>query len=68
MAYTEQQLAALEAAIADGALTVKYGDKLTTYRSLDDMLRIRDMMRDELGVLPDSTGGLVYPTYSKGLC
>lgn len=67
MAYTQQQLDALEAAIADGALTVKYGDKQTTYRSLDEMIRIRDMMRGDLG-LSSGDGGIVYPTFGKGLC
>lgn len=67
MAYTQQQLAALEAAIAEGALTVKYADKAVTYRSLDEMIRIRDMMRDDLGLSAGSGGGVVYPSFSKGL-
>jgi hypothetical protein len=65
MAYTQQQLAALEAAIAEGALSVKYADKAVTYRSLDEMQRIRDSMRDDLGMTP--TAGMVYPSFSKGL-
>jgi hypothetical protein len=66
MAYTQQQLEALDAAIAEGALTVKYTDKSVTYRSLDEMIRIRDLIRAELGVLSHSTS-LVYPTFGKGL-
>lgn len=68
MAYTQEQLTILEAAIAEGALTVRYADKQTTYRSLDEMMRIRDMIRDDLGTNPNSTGGVVYPSFSKGLC
>lgn len=66
MAYTQQQLDALEAAIAEGALSVKYGDKAVTYRSLDEMLRIRAAMRAALGLSSNSGGGGVYPTFSKG--
>jgi len=69
MAWTQQQLTALEAAIADGALTVRYADKTVTYRSLDEMLRIRDMMRDALGLSGSEAGSarMVYPQFSKGL-
>lgn len=67
MAYTQQQLDALKAAIADGALVVKYGDKSTQYRSLDEMIRIKEMMEDELGINVNATGGIVYPTFGKGL-
>lgn len=65
MAYTLQQLNQLKAAIADGALTVKYGDKQTTYRSLDEMIRIKDMMEGELGV--NARSGIIYPSFGKGL-
>jgi hypothetical protein len=43
------QLSTLERAIAEGALTVRYNDKSITYRSLDEMIRIRDMLRRETG-------------------
>ncbi len=65
MAYTIDQLNALDAAIAEGALTVKYQDKLVTYRSLDEMLRIRNLMRDELG-LNGASGGRRLASFSKG--
>lgn len=48
MAWTSAQLSALENAIAQGTLTVEYADKRVTYRSLDDMLKLRDLMRREL--------------------
>jgi hypothetical protein len=50
MAFSQSELTAIEAAIASGSLSVKYQDRSVTYRSLDDMLRIRDLMRRELGV------------------
>lgn len=53
MAFTQSQLDALDAAIAEGVLVVKYADKEVTYRSLNDMLRIRELMaKDVLGKTP----------------
>ena len=40
MAYTQAQRDALEAAIASGALTVRYGETSTTYRSLAEMRQV----------------------------
>lgn len=65
--YTTEMLAALDEAIATGALTVKYGDKTVTYRSLDEMLRIKKLMQNELG-LSDNTNGRTFGSVSKGLC
>lgn len=50
MAYTLEQLEKLEAAIASGVETVRYGDKTVTYHSLDQMRALRDEMRSSLGV------------------
>lgn len=47
--FTEENLAALEQAIATGAREVYYGDKRVAYRSLDEMLRVRDLMKETLG-------------------
>jgi hypothetical protein len=68
MAWTIEQLNALDAAIAEGALTVKYADKSVTYRSLDEMLRIRALIVAALNPDPLNTGGIVYPSYGKGYC
>ena len=37
MAYTTTQRDALQAALASGALTVRYGDVSTTYRSVSEL-------------------------------
>lgn len=50
MAFTQEQLDTLEAAIASGTLTVKYGDKQITYQSLEHMMNLRSIMRKELGL------------------
>lgn len=65
MAWTLQQYEALQAAIADGALTVKYADKVVTYRSLDEMFRILNMMGSQLG-LTAATPRRTYASFSKG--
>lgn len=65
MAYTQPQLDALETAIAEGALKVEYGDKKVEYRSLNEMIRIRDIMRSELGQLPKPRRTLA--SFSKGV-
>lgn len=53
--FTLEKLQALEDAIADGALRVKYSDKEVQYRSLDEMMKIRATMRKEL-CLDNSSG------------
>lgn len=64
--FTSENLAILEEAIAAGARKVKYTDKEITYHSLDDMLRIRDLMRKQLGIVSGS-GAVRYAETSKGL-
>ncbi|MDI3319982.1 phage head-tail joining protein [Pinibacter soli] len=66
MAFTNDQYNTLVEAIAQGALTVKYADKEVTYRSLEDMIRIKNLMEADLGM---SSGGIktTYASFSKGL-
>lgn len=49
MAFTQQQINALEAAIASGTLSVRYGDRQVTYQSLSEMRRLLRQMRAEAG-------------------
>jgi hypothetical protein len=48
MAFTQSQLALLEAAIASGTLEVRTGDKSVRYHSLDEMIKLRDVIRNQL--------------------
>ena len=48
MAFTQTQLDALEAAIASGTLEVRVGEKLVRYQTIPDMIRARDLLRDQL--------------------
>jgi hypothetical protein len=50
MAWTQTDLDRLDAAIAKGVKSVTYQSGSVTYQSLAEMLQIRDMMRDELGL------------------
>lgn len=52
--FTQERLDALESAIAEGALRVKYSDKEIEYRSLKDMMKIRDLMKKALGQSPNA--------------
>ncbi|BFT62359.1 phage head-tail joining protein [Pseudomonas moorei] len=66
MAYTIEQYNALQAAIAEGALSVRYADKSVTYRSLDEMMRILKLMSTELGLNACNDGGRRFASFSKG--
>jgi hypothetical protein len=48
MAFTQTQLDALETAIAAGTLEVSVGDKKVRYHSLDEMIRLRDLIKNQL--------------------
>jgi hypothetical protein len=58
VAYTQQQVIDLKAAIAGGQLMVRSGDRSIQYRSLDEMQRLLRIMEDELAGL-SGTNGLV---------
>lgn len=66
MAFTQEQYEALKAAVAEGALSVRYADKSVTYRSLDEMLRLLKLMATELGLNACNDGGRRYTSFSKG--
>jgi len=64
MAYTLEQLADLETAIAQGVRVVKYSDKEITYNSLSEMKELRNDMKAELGLTRPVQRK--YPTFSNG--
>lgn len=72
--FTIERLQALEEAIAEGALRVKYSDKEVEYRSLSEMMKIRDTMKKALCLnkknsKPGLFGGKrAKMEHSKGLC
>ncbi|MEL6429731.1 MAG: hypothetical protein AAFR54_11180 [Planctomycetota bacterium] len=54
--FTQEALIRLERAIAKGVMTVQYEDRRVTYRTLDEMIRLRDLMRRELDGASSSRG------------
>ncbi len=66
MAFSADDLQAINDAIATGANTVKYQDRTVIYNSLSDLLRARDLIRAELGV-SDAKQNRHYASFSKGL-
>ncbi len=48
MAWTQSQLDAIEAAIASGELTVRFGDRTVTYRSMDELLQARAVIKESI--------------------
>ncbi len=65
MAYSREQLDALEKAIASGSRRVKYSDQEIEYRSLDEMRSLRLEMKKELGLASRTTR--YYPYFSRGI-
>ena len=64
--WTLADLQALEEAIAKGINRVKYTDKEIEYRSLDEMLKIRDLIRNCLGITT-GRGGRRVASHNKAL-
>lgn len=69
MAFTVEQFEALEAAIAEGVLTVTWGgagqNKSVQYRSLTDLLRVYNMIGRSLGLI-SATPRMTFSNFSKG--
>lgn len=65
MAWTLDQYNALNDAIAQGVNQVMYGNKLVIYRSLDEMLKLRNTMREELGL--NRSPKRLFAKHDKGL-
>jgi len=65
MAWSQTDLDRIEAAIAKGVRSVTYQSGSVTYQSLDEMLKIRDLMAREIGGQPAVTR--VVGSYDNGL-
>lgn len=66
--FTVTQLEAIESAIASGELTVRYDGKEVTYRSMDDLIKARDVIKGELVAAGTITGTprRSYAVHSRG--
>jgi len=47
--FSTEGLTAIEDAIAGGYLEIRYDDKTVRYRTLDELLQVRDLIRTRLG-------------------
>lgn len=66
MAYTLDDLAKLEAALASGALEVKYNDRTVKYRSINELKQAIQIVKSELGLV--KKGGRILCNPKKGTC
>lgn len=64
--FSDEDYTALCKAIAQGALSVTYGDKTVTYRTLAEMLQLKAIMALDLGKSTNRRKR-IYPKISKGL-
>ena len=55
MPFSQAQLDAIEDGIAAGVTSVSYEGKTANYRSIDEMLRIRDIIQRALGIVPQKS-------------
>lgn len=67
MAFTQEQIEALEAAIATGTLKVKYADREVTYQDTASMLKALAVMKGEVAAAAGEAGFRRIAT-NKGLC
>ena len=61
--FSQSDLDAINAAIKSGVLTYQHEGSLQTYRSLDDMIKVRDMIQRDLASI--SANPRVGPRYSR---
>lgn len=63
--WTLEDLKAIENAIASGALKVEYNDRTVTYRSINELMKARTLIRRCLGL--EKRGGRILCGSSKGI-
>jgi hypothetical protein len=68
MAFTSDDLSALDSAIRAGVRTVSHNGRTITYHSLEEMLQLRAVMQAELATGDRTSFGTrrIYPEYAKG--
>lgn len=64
MAFTQQDLTAVERAIASGTLTVEYNGKKVTFRTMGELMQARDLIKSDVaaatpGARPRSSVAIV---------
>jgi len=62
--WTTADLIKIKTAIASGAMRVEYNDRTVVYKSMDDLMRARQLIEKELGKV--KRGGRILCESSKG--
>lgn len=65
MSFSQVQLDAIEEGIASGSTSVSYDGKSVSFRSLDEMIRIRGIIMRALGLLP-AQSTTVFVAHDRG--
>lgn len=74
IAFTQENLELLEQALVEGVKKVKYSDKEVEYRSVDEMIKLRNLIKKELCQTTSKTkkglfgGRRINAIHDKGLC
>jgi hypothetical protein len=67
MAWTQAQLDAINAAIAAGTKAVDYGDRRIVYHSLDEMLKAKRVIEEDIAAQAGTGRSRVtYGRFSRG--
>lgn len=66
MAFTQAQLDALNGALATGELSVEYDGKRVQYRSIDELLKARNIVSAELAGAAGAKSRVSLANFSKG--
>lgn len=67
MSFSIDQLNALESAIAEGVLLVQYENRQVRYRSLEEMLKVRQLMLKQLNQHSHhTTNNRIYTSFDLG--
>lgn len=66
-AFTTQQYETLCGMLAKGVTSLSLGNgEQVTYRSLDEMIRLKKLMESDLGLPGGGAGRKILPTFVKG--
>jgi hypothetical protein len=65
MAWTSSDLAAIEKAIASGELSVQFADRRVQYRSIDELLKARDIIKAALDPTVAASTRATYASFTK---
>lgn len=67
MAYTQTDLNRIEQAIATGTLRITHNGKTTEFRSLAEMMRVRDLIKKDISAGQRPAGARYYaPVFDRG--